>query len=60
MKGENIPAVYDLALMHRELDELEEALKLLDTIQQARLKSMGPFYKINAYELARFDSEGHE
>ena len=51
-EGENIPAVYDLALMHRALDELEEALKLLDTIQQARLKSMGPFYKINAYEQA--------
>ena len=49
-EGENIRAVYDLALMHRALDELEEALKLLDTMQ--RLKSMGPFDKINAYELA--------
>ena len=51
-EGENIPAVYDLALMHRALVELKEALKLLDTIQQARLKSMGTFDKINAYEQA--------
>ena len=65
-EGENIRAVYDLALMHRALDELEEALKLLDTIQQARLKSMGPFDKINAYEQAGLilkdmsETEGNE
>ena len=32
-EGENYPAVYDLALMHRALGELDEALRLLDTIQ---------------------------
>ena len=35
-EGENIRAVYDLALMHRALDEFDEALKLLDTMPAGR------------------------
>ena len=35
-EGENIRAVYDLALMHTALDEFDEALKLLDTMPAGR------------------------
>ena len=48
----NIRALYDLALMHRAIGELDEALRILDIIILCKQKSVGPFDKINAYEQA--------